>query len=75
MAVSSDQTSYSAQASVLLTGKLSLSVRQETFEYDGKNKVLKGAYGQDKDSWLTVGIKLLHQRPKYKDTGKLHPER
>lgn len=54
--VASVQTSYSAQASLLLTGKVSLAMRQESFEYDGKGKVLKGIYGQDQDSWLTAGL-------------------
>jgi len=56
VAVSSVQTSYSAQASILVTPNLSLSLRQESFTYDNKDKVLKGAHGQDKDKWLTTGL-------------------
>lgn len=54
--VTSSQTSYSLQASAILTEKLSVSLRQESFVYDGSGKILKGAYGQDKDNWLTLGL-------------------
>ncbi|MFA6016002.1 MAG: hypothetical protein WC742_13130 [Gallionellaceae bacterium] len=54
--VDSAQTSYSAQASFLLSDNLSLAVRQESFVYDSSGKVLKGVYGQDQDSWTTAGL-------------------
>lgn len=54
--VASAQTSYSLQVSALLTENLSFSLRQESFVYDGTGKVLKGAFGQDKDNWLTLGL-------------------
>lgn len=56
VAVSSEQASLTAQVSALLTDRLALAVRQESFEYDGNGKVLKGAYGQDQDKWTTVGV-------------------
>lgn len=54
--VTSKQKSYSVQASVLLTQQIAFGLRQELFKYDGSEKVLKGAYGQDQDSWLTAGL-------------------
>lgn len=56
VSVTSVQTSFSAQASVLVIGGLSVGVRYETFVYDDKDAVLKGVYGQDQDKWLTVGL-------------------
>lgn len=54
--VASTQNSYSLQASALLTENLSIALRQESFVYDGTGKILKGAYGQDQDNWLTLGL-------------------
>lgn len=54
--VSSTQTSFSAQASFIMTENMSIALREESFVYDGKGKVLKGVYGQDQDNWLTVGF-------------------
>ena len=54
--VSSVQNSFSAQASALLTENLSFALRLDSFVYDGKGKVLKGALGQDQDNWTTVGV-------------------
>lgn len=56
VSVASDQSSYSAQVSALLTDNLSMALRLESFEYDGKGKVLKGVSGQDQDKWLTAGF-------------------
>lgn len=56
VAVSSAQTSYSVQASYLVTENISVALRKESFAYDGSGQVLKGAYGQDKDDWTTVGV-------------------
>lgn len=55
-AISSAQTSFAVQASVLLSENMSLALRQESFAYDSTGKILKGAYGQDQDKWTTVGF-------------------
>lgn len=54
--VASAQTSFSVQASVLVMENLSVALRKESFVYDASGQVLRGAYGQDKDDWLTIGI-------------------
>ena len=56
VAVNSVQTSYSVQASYLVMENMSVALRKESFSYDGSGQVLKGAYGQDKDDWTTVGV-------------------
>jgi len=56
VAVSSAQTSYTVQASYLVMENMSVALRKESFVYDGTGQVLKGAFGQDKDDWTTIGL-------------------
>lgn len=55
IAIASEQNSYSAQATVLITDNLSVGLRTESLTYDD-NRTMKGSFGQDKDRWLTAGV-------------------